>query len=217
MFQYVGHGLVGKELEGGQVDVLLKGVQDLHHFSEAGGAQHQGGQVFRLAGQFHGGFHHKTQGALGADEQVPEVVTGGVLDQALVQVQQLALAGDHFQAGDPVTGHAVADHLDAAGVGADVAADLAGAGGGEVHRVEQPFLFGEFLQLLGDDAGLHGNGTVEFVEFQDLVHTIEGHHQLAVGGHRPGGQAGAAPGWHQVQAVVVGDLHDLLHLVDGFR
>ena len=146
-----------------------------------------------------------------------EVVAGGVLDQALVQVQQFALAGDHFQAGDPVTGHAVADHLDAAGIGADVAADLAGAGGGEIHRVEQALLFGEFLQLLGDDAGLYGDGAVELVEIQDRVHAIEGHYQLAIGGDGAGGEAGAAPGRHQVQTMLVGDFDDLLHFVSGFR
>ena len=40
MLEYMGHGLVGEELEGGQVDVLLEGVQDLHHFAETRCTQH---------------------------------------------------------------------------------------------------------------------------------------------------------------------------------
>ncbi len=217
VLEHMGHGLVGKELKRGQINVLLKRVQHFHDFAETGRAQHQGGQVLGPAGQLHGGLHHEAQGAFGADEQVAEVVAGGVLDQALVEVQQFTPAGDHLEAGDPVPGHAVADHLDATGVGVDVAADLAGAGGGEVHRVEQLLAVGEFLQLLGDHPRLHRDRPVVLVEVEHPVHPVERHHQLAVGGHRPGGQAGAAPGGHQVQAVLIGDLHDLLHFFGGFR
>src|SRR5690606_25127571 len=128
------------------------------------------------------------------DEQLAQVVTGGVLDQVTVQLEDVAGAGDHFHAGHPVAGHAVADHLDAAGVGADVAADLAGAGGGEVHRVVQAFLFGGQLQLFGDHAGLATGGAVEFVDLEDLVHVVEGHDHFTVGGHRRGGQAGTPAG-----------------------
>ncbi len=213
----MGHGLVGEELEGGQVDVLLEGVQHLHDLAETGGAQHQGGQVPGRPGQAHGGLHHEPQGALRADEQVAQIVAGGVLDQPLVQVQQVAASGHHLEAGNPVPGHAVADHLDATGVGVDIAADLAGAGGGEIHRVEQALLLGEFLQLLGDQPGLHGDGPVVLVEVENLVHAVERHHQLAVGGHRRRRQAGAPAGRHQRQAVLIGDLDDLLDLLGGFR
>ncbi|MOA05883.1 hypothetical protein D3C78_1254930 [compost metagenome] len=100
-------------------------MQHRHDRIEVGGAEDHRGEVLRRALQAHGRLDHEAQGAFGADEQLAQVVAGGVLDQVLVQLQQLTLAGDHFQPGHPVAGHAVANHLDSAGIGADIAANLA--------------------------------------------------------------------------------------------
>ncbi|MNZ63900.1 hypothetical protein D3C78_820550 [compost metagenome] len=213
--QHLGHGLVGEELEGGEVQLALEGVQHRHDGVEVRRAEDHGGEVLRRTIQAHGGFDHEAQGAFGADEQLAQVVAGGVLDQVLVQLQQVAGAGDHLQAGHPVAGHAVANHLDPAGIGADVAANLAGAGGSEVHRVVQALFLGEVLQLLGDHARLADHGAVELVEAEDLVHVVEGHHHLAIGRHGCGGQAGTAAGGHQRHLVLVGPADDGLHLLDA--
>ncbi|MNQ74013.1 hypothetical protein D3C85_887610 [compost metagenome] len=213
----LGQGLVGEELEGGQVQLVLEGVQHRHDRIEIGRAEDHGGEVLRRAIQAHGGLDHEAQGAFGADEQLAQVVAGGVLDQVAVQLEDLALAGDHLEAGDPVAGHAVADHLDATGVGADVAADLAGACRGEVHRVVEALLLGEVLQLLGDHAGLAARGAVEGVEVENLVHVVEGHDHFAVGGDGGGGQAGTAARGYQGDLALIGPAHDGLHFLDGLR
>ncbi len=213
--QHLGQRLVGEELEGGQIQLVLEGVQHRHDRVEIRGAQHQRGEVGRLTLQAHGRLDDEAQGALGADEQLAQVVAGGVLDQVLVQLQQVALAGYHLHAGDPVAGHAVADHLDATGVGANVAADLAGAGGGEVHRVVQALVVGELLQLGGDHAGLADGGAIHLVEFENLVHVVEGHHHLAIGRHCRCGQPGATARGHQRDLALVGPAHDGLDLLDA--
>ena len=85
---------------------------------------------------------------------MPKVVARGVLDQPSIELEHLAGAGHDGETGHPVAGEAVANHLDAAGVGGDVAANLAGAGGSEVHRIEEAFVPCEFLQRPGHDASL---------------------------------------------------------------
>ena len=65
-----------------------------------------------------------------------KIQAGVVFDQPLVEFQQFTGTRDHLQTGDPVAGHAVADDLDAAGIGGDVATDLAGTAGGKVDRVD---------------------------------------------------------------------------------
>jgi hypothetical protein len=81
---------------------------------------------------------------------VPQVVAAGVFDQAPVEIEQIAAPGHHLQPGHPVAGQAVAHDFDAAGVGGDIAADLAGAARGKVHRVIQTLLAGEVLYGFGD-------------------------------------------------------------------
>ena len=71
--------------------------------------------------------HDEAERALGADEQMPQVVTGGVLDQAVVEIQHLAASGHHGESRDPIARHAVANDLDAAGVGRKIATELARA------------------------------------------------------------------------------------------
>ena len=75
--------------------------------------------------------------ALGADEQVAQVVAGVVLAQALEAVPHLALRRDHFEAQAQVARIAVAHHLRAACVGAQVAANGAAAlGSGKLPEGE---------------------------------------------------------------------------------
>jgi hypothetical protein len=72
-----------------------------------------------------GGNH--PQRALRANEQVAQVVAGVVLAQTRQAVPDLALRGDHLQPQTQLAGVAVAQHLGAARVGAQVAANGATA------------------------------------------------------------------------------------------
>ena len=211
----LGQGLVGEEFEGGQVQLVLEGMQHRHDRVEVRGAEDHCGEVLRRAVQAHGGFDDKAQRAFGADKQLTHVIAGGVLDQVLVQLQQLAGAGNHLQPSHPVAGHAVANHLDAASIGADIAANLAGAGRGEVHRVIQALVLGEHLQLLGHYTRLAHGRAVKFVEVENLVHVVEGHHHFTIGCHRASRQAGTATGRHQCDLVLIGPANDGLHLLDA--
>jgi hypothetical protein len=64
------------------------------------------------------------QRSLGADEQVLQVVAGVVLAQAAQAIPDLAARQHHFEAQRQFARVAVAQHLHAAGVGGQIAADL---------------------------------------------------------------------------------------------
>ena len=65
-----------------------------------------------------------------------KIIAGIVFNQPAIKLENIAIAGDHFKAQHPVTSHAVADDINAARIGGDVAADLAGAGRGEIDRIK---------------------------------------------------------------------------------
>src|SRR3546814_14091465 len=67
--------------------------------------------------QAHSGFDHEPEGAFGADEQLPQIVASGVLDQVLVQFQQVTFTVDAFHAGYPVAGHAITNRSEERRVG----------------------------------------------------------------------------------------------------
>jgi hypothetical protein len=85
-----------------------------------------------------------------------------------VPVRQHRLEPQHERAH-----HAVADHVRAARVGRDVAADRARAARAEVEREEQPDLLGGGLQRLQRAAGLHGGRAADGIDFLDGRHALE--------------------------------------------
>jgi hypothetical protein len=74
------------------------------------------------------------QRSFGADEQVLQVVAGVVLAQAAQAIPDLAAGQHHFQAQGQFARVAVAQDLHAAGIGRQIAADLATALGGQRQR-----------------------------------------------------------------------------------
>jgi len=97
------------------------------------GGQRGGGARVEL----HGRGGDDAQRAFAADEQVAQVVAGVVLAQARQAVPDLALRGDHLQAQAQLARVAIAQHLRAAGIGAQVAAQHAAAFGAQAERVQQ--------------------------------------------------------------------------------
>ena len=130
---------VGDELEGDHVvaRVGLQVAQQLHRRRQVGHGDQRGDHLARLREQLQrrGGDH--AQRPLAADEQLLEVVAGVVLAQPAQHRQHLAGRQHDLQAQHQVARHPVAQHRGAAGVGRDVAADLAGPLGGQRQR-EQP-------------------------------------------------------------------------------
>jgi len=109
------------------------------------------------------------------------------------------------------------DHLDATGVGGDVAAHLAGAARGKIHRVEKTLLFGELLQLCGNHAGAAAHRAIDGIEVLDMVDAVQSQHQLTVAGNSAGTETGATARRHNGQLFPGGQPDDVLHLFYGRR
>ena len=217
MRQHVLQRPVGEELEGLQLQARAERGEHLHQHLEAGHGQQHHVAGRRRVGQLHGGFDDHAQRALRTDQQLAEVIAAGVLDQALVELEQFATGGDHLQPGDPLAGVAVADHSDAAGIGGNVAADRARAARGEIHRVDQAVVQRGVVHGLQRHAGLHHQGAIDRVVVQRPVHPLQAEHQLAVGRHRATREAGAAARRHHRHALGGTPAHHRLYLLDRGR
>ena len=110
------------------------------------------------------------EGALGADEQVFQVVAGIVLAQRRKPVPGTAVRQHRFEAERELAGVAVAQHRGAAGVGREIAADLARSLGAEAQREHPVIVLGDPLQVGQNASGIDGHGVVEGVDGTHFVH-----------------------------------------------
>ena len=123
-----------------------------------------------------------------------EVVASVVLAQAAQAVPDLAAGQHDFEAEGEVAGIAVAQHLHAAGVGRQVAADLAAAFRGQRQRKQSIGGAGGFLDGGKGAAGIDGNGVVLGVDRNYPVQAAQAHYHspaLAIR-RRCAAQAGVA-------------------------
>ena len=148
--------------------------------------------------------------ALAADEEVAQVVAGVVLAQAGQPVPDLAARRHDFEAEAEIAGVAVAQHLRAAGIGRQVAADGAAALGGQAEREQQTLRGDRLLQRLQHAAGLDGDGEVGRVDAAHAVQAAEAQHHLGTAriGHGTTDQAGVAALRDDRRAVQRAGLHD---------
>ena len=102
--------------------------------------------------------------ALGAHEQMLEVVAGIVLLERAQAVPDLAVGQHDFEAQHEVAGVAVAQHLHAAGIGREIAADHARALGAQAEREEAVVARGRLLQGLQDAARLDRHGIADRID-----------------------------------------------------
>ena len=110
---------------------------------------------------------------LGADEQLLEVVAGVVLAQSSEAAPDLAIREHDLEPEHEIARHAVAQHLDPAGVGRKIAADLAAPLRREAQREEPVGVLRRLLDGLQDAACLHRDREVERVEAAHRVHPLE--------------------------------------------
>ena len=106
----------------------------------------------------------ESQGALGAEEEVLEVVARIVLAQALEPVPDPAVGQHHLEPEDEVAGIAVGEHRRAARVGGEVATDAARALGGQREREQHPGGLRRRLHLAEHHAGLHGDAGIHRID-----------------------------------------------------
>ncbi len=167
----------------------------------------------RLRMQFQHRRRDDAERALGADEELLEVVAAIVLAQAAQAVPDTPVGQHGFEAEHLLAGIAVAQHIDAARVGRKIAADLAAAFGGQRRR-EQPVGFrGGALHVGEHAARLDRNGVVQRVELADAVQARKREHDLVLRarGHRAARQAGVAALRHDGDARFRAQAHHRRH------
>ena len=116
--------------------------------------------------------------AFGADEQVVEVVAGVVLAQARESVEHLPVGQHDLETEHEFARHAVAQRIQAAGVGREVAADLAAALGAERQRKETVGPLGRGLHVGENAAGLGDHREIGGIHFADAVQAPQRKHDL---------------------------------------
>ena len=125
---------------------------DVRQAEQGGGA----GTLQRLQAQYRTG--DDAEGAFGADEQLLEVVAGGVLQQPAQVAVDAAVGEYRFQAEHALAHGAEAEGADAAGVGRDQPADAGAAARGEIDAGVESGLGGQRLGLFEGDAGVEVEG-----------------------------------------------------------
>ena len=154
--------------------------------------------VRRQREQLQAGRGDDAQRAFGADEQVPQGVAGVVLAQRSKTVPDAAIGQHHLQAQHQLARVAVAQHLDAAGVGRQVAADPAAAFGAERQRKQQARAPRGLLQRRQHAPGLHRHREVVAIDGAHAGEAFGRHDDAgrAAGRHAAAAHAGVAPLGH---------------------
>jgi hypothetical protein len=149
--------------------------------------------------------------ALGAHEQMLQVVARIVLLERAQAVPDVAVGQYDLQAHHQVARIAVAQHLHAAGIGREVAADQAGTLCAEAERKETVVARRGLLQRLQDAAGLDGHRIADRVDLDHLVHAAERQQDATVRGIRRGAahQPGVAALRHDRDAMLEAEFYDL--------
>ena len=217
------HAHLGHQLEGGEpagVDRAGQAVQ-VGGPVEAGECREQGAVVRQRRLEFEHGTGDHAERALGADEQLLEVVAGVVLAQGPQAVEDPAVGQHRLDAEDVAAGVAVPQDVEAAGVGGDRPADGGGAAGTPVHGQLPVDGGGGLLDLLDGATGLDGGGEPVGVDRLDPVQAggEQQDRRAAVGQvvdrHRTAGEAGVAALGDHGGGVVGAGAHDGLNALDG--
>ena len=154
-------------------DGVEVGERDEERSSSATG----GGEAQRHLG-------HQGERALGADDQLGEVVARRRLHDLPPGAHDGAVGEDDLEAEDVVAGDAVAHRAHPAGVGVDVAAERPGELAG-VDGVAQPGAGEGGVELAQRHAGLDDGDLVVDVDVEHSVHPVEGDDEPALDRRRP--------------------------------
>ncbi len=128
---------------------------------------------------------HDTQGALGADEKVFEVVAGVVLQHPVHGGQHGAIGEHGFQSQHQAAHHSVAHHSHAARVGGDVAADGRGRPATQVQGKHQAGAFRFLLRSLQRDARLDAHRAAGHVNVLNPSQRLHRQNDVGLGSSRP--------------------------------
>ena len=117
-----------------------------------------------------------------------QVIAGVVLHQAPAQLEHLPPTRYHAQARYPLPGHAIADDLNATGIGGHRTPKLGAARGGKVHGVVEALGLGSGGHLRDDHPRLAAQQAPRGIEAQHLIHTVKGDYNLSRRRHRAAGE-----------------------------
>ena len=131
--------------------------------------------------------------ALGADEELLEIVAGVVLAHRWSHdVQDAAVCEHHLQAEHVLLERAVAQEAQTAGVGGHVAADVAAALGAQVERHHERMRAQVLVKVLEDAAALAAHDVRVRVDGEDAIEALGRDDQLVVDGHTAAHEARVA-------------------------
>ena len=153
-----------------------RGLEQRDHGLEIGTTAQRGGNRQRLGLQTQDHARDDPQRALGADQQLLEVVTRVVLDHLVERRHDSAVRQYVLQAQYLVARHAVADHAVAPGVGGQVAAYGAGTARAQVEWKVQPGSLGRALDFGQRRAGQHRHGAHDGVDLLHAAHALQRQH-----------------------------------------
>ena len=186
MLGHQGEGLARDQLEGldGVAERVLGRPEEAQGRRRIGHREQRRGGVARARHEAQDGGGDDAQRALAADEELLPVVARIVLAQGPQAVDHGPVGEHHLEPEDEVAGHAVAQHVDAARIGGDDAAEHGRALRREADGEEPAFRLRRVLRHLEDAAGLRLQRQPEGVDPADRVHAREREHHLAPGGVR---------------------------------
>jgi len=178
-----------------------------HHVVEHAERRHHRAVVLGAGIELERGLGDERERALGADDQLRQVVAGRRLDEPAPGADHVAVGQRGFEAEHLMAGHAVLHRAHAARVGGDVAAE-AGAVLARVHRVDEPVRSRDLVELAQGDTRLHDGDVVLLVDLEDAVHPLERDDDRVGRRHDRTRKAGAVAARGDGRPVVVGHPQD---------
>jgi hypothetical protein len=188
--------------------------EEAHRILDPAEAEKRGLDRARLGEELHRRRGDDAEGALAADEELLEIVAGVVLAQPAQPVPDAAVGQHDLEAQGQLAGIAVAQNRNPAGIGREIAADLAAPFGAEAQR-EKPVGFSRrLLQICQDAAGLDRYREIDRVDRADAVQAAECQDNVVpvLGGHAAADQAGIAALRYDRQLRFGADLYHRRHL-----
>lgn len=184
---------------------------DVGQAEQGGGA----GTLQRLQAQYRTG--DDAEGAFGADEQLLEVVAGGVLQQPAQVAVDAAVGEYRFQAEHALAHGAEAEGADAAGVGRYQPADAGAAARGEIDAGVESGLGGQRLGLFEGDAGVEVEGLAGRIQPVYAVQPAQREQHVAGLRGAAADQTGESALGHQGASRLAAQTHHGSDLVGAFR
>ena len=200
--------------------VFRRGMRAAQQIDRRLGRRHgdpRGRHVLGLGPKLQHRLGDDAQGALGAEIKIAQVVAGIVFLERAQAVPDLARRRHDLEAEHEMARVAIVQHLHAAGVGREVAADGAAALGRKAQWKQAVVRGGRLLDGLQDDTGLDGHRVTDFVDCEDTVHAGERQHDFAavLVRHATAHQAGVAALGHDRDPLRGAELYDARDFFGG--